>query len=179
MKAYSVDFQIIETIFINSSEFSSLRLRWETAVALQAETEQARHADISNRKRQSRQAVHSVFPSMQGIQIFGCSPSMPSEKQVQSAAPMEKPWGLQNTRERSGWGKCPRGKHGTDIFKRENTVAYQGIFLTLHSVSAKNPPISQQGCTPLDTPCRACRHKETSKPKGSLSSFQRLSTDRI
>nr|WP_314500213.1 hypothetical protein [uncultured Prevotella sp.] len=49
---------------------------------------------------------------------------MPSEKQVQSAAPMEKPWGLQNTRERSGWGKCPRGKHGTDIFKRENTVAY-------------------------------------------------------
>lgn len=51
MKAYSVDFQIIETIFINSSEFSSLRLRWETAVALQAETEQAEHADISNRKR--------------------------------------------------------------------------------------------------------------------------------
>lgn len=51
MKAYSVDFQIIETIFINSSEFSSLRLRWETAVALQAETEQARHADISNRKK--------------------------------------------------------------------------------------------------------------------------------
>ncbi|WP_276669537.1 hypothetical protein [Prevotella pallens] len=93
-------------------------------MALQAETEQARHADISNRKRQSRQAVHSVFPSMQGIQIFGCSPSMPSEKQVQSAAPMEKPWGLQVIRERSGRGKCPRGKHGTDIFKRENTVAY-------------------------------------------------------
>ncbi|MBF1393043.1 MULTISPECIES: hypothetical protein [Prevotellaceae] len=124
MKAYYVDFQIIGTTFINSSEFSSLRLRWETAVALQAETEQARHADISNRKRQSRQAVHSVFPSMQGIQIFGCSPSMPSEKQVQSAAPMEKPWGLQVIRERSGRGKCPRGKHGTDIFKRENTVAH-------------------------------------------------------
>lgn len=84
------------------------------------------HQTLANdeRKRQSRQAVHSVFPSMQGIQIFGCSPSMPSEKQVQSAAPMEKPWGLQNTRERSGWGKCPRSKHGTDIFKRENTVAY-------------------------------------------------------
>ena len=41
MKAYCTDFQIIETIFINSSEFSSLRLWWETAVALQAETEQA------------------------------------------------------------------------------------------------------------------------------------------
>ena len=91
MKAYYVDFQIIGTTFINSSEFSSLRLRWETAVALQAETEQARHADISNRKRQSRQAVHSVFPSMQGVQTFGCSPSMPSERHVQSAAPMEKP----------------------------------------------------------------------------------------
>ena len=91
MKAYCTDFQIIETRFINSSEISSLRLRWETAVALQAETEQARHADISNRKRQSRQAVHSVFPSMQGVQTFGCSPSMPSERQVQSAAPMEKP----------------------------------------------------------------------------------------
>ena len=119
MKAYCTDFQIIETIFINSSEISSLRLRWETA-----ETEQAGHADISSRKRLSWQAVHSVFPSMQGIQIFGCSPSMPSEKQVQSAAPMEKPWGLQVIRERSGRGKCPRGKHGTDIFKRENTVAY-------------------------------------------------------
>ena len=124
MKAYSIDFQIIETIFINSSEFSSLRLLWETAVALQAKTEQAGHADISSRKRLSRQAVHSVFPSMQDVQILRCSPSMPSEKQVQSAAPMEKPWGLQVIRERSGRGKCPRGKHGTDIFKRENTVAY-------------------------------------------------------
>ena len=124
MKAYCTDFQIIETRFINSSEFSSLRLRWETAVALQVKMEHAGHIIVSGRKRRSRQSVHSVFPSMQGIQIFGCSPSMPSEKQVQSAAPMEKPWGLQNTRERSGWGKCPRGKHGTDIFKRENTVAY-------------------------------------------------------
>lgn len=50
MKAYCTDFQIIETRFINSSEFSLLRLRWETAVALQAETEQAEHADISSRK---------------------------------------------------------------------------------------------------------------------------------
>jgi len=124
MKAYCTDFQIIETRFINSSEISSLRLLWETAVALQAETKQAEHADISSRKRQSWQAVHSVFPSMQGVQTFGCSPSMPSERQVQSAAPMEKPWGLQVIRERSGRGKCPRGKHGTDIFKRENTVAY-------------------------------------------------------
>ena len=124
MKAYCTDFQIIETRFINSSEISSLRLLWETAVALQAETKQAEHADISSRKRQSWQAVHSVFPSMQGVQTFGCSPSMPSEKQIQSAAPMEKPWGLQVIRERSGRGKCPRGKHGTDIFKRENTVAY-------------------------------------------------------
>jgi predicted PhzF superfamily epimerase YddE/YHI9 len=91
MKAYCIDFQIIETTFINSSEISSLRLRWETAVALQAETGHAGHADISSRKRQPRQAVHSVFPSMQGVQTFGCSPSMPSERQVQSAAPMEKP----------------------------------------------------------------------------------------
>ncbi len=53
MKAYCVDFHVIETIFINSSEFSSLRLLWETAVTLQAETEQAEHADISSRKRQS------------------------------------------------------------------------------------------------------------------------------
>ena len=91
MKAYCTDFQIIETRFINSSEISSLRLLWKTAVALQAETKQAEHADISSRKRQSWQAVHSVFPSMQGVQTFGCSPSMPSERQVQSAAPMEKP----------------------------------------------------------------------------------------
>ena len=67
MKMYCVDYQINKKVFINSSEISSLRLRWETAVALQVKMEHAGHIIVSGRKRRSRQSVHSVFPSMQGV----------------------------------------------------------------------------------------------------------------
>ncbi len=80
MKMYCVDYQINKKVFINSSEISSLRLRWETAVALQVKMEHAGHIIVSGRKRRSRQSVHSVFPSMQGVRTFGNSPSMLSEK---------------------------------------------------------------------------------------------------
>ena len=80
MKVYCIDYQIIGKVLINSSEISSLRLRWETAVALRAEAEHAGHIIVSSRKRQSWQSVHSVFPSMQGVRTVGDSPSMLSEK---------------------------------------------------------------------------------------------------
>lgn len=69
MKAYCTDFQIIETRFFNSSEFSSLRLRWETAVALQAETEQAEHADISSRKGSHGKPCILYFQVCRGADI--------------------------------------------------------------------------------------------------------------
>ena len=71
MKAYCTDFQIIETRFINSSEFSSLRLRWETAVALQAETEQAEHADISSRKGSHGKPCILYFQVCRGFRHSG------------------------------------------------------------------------------------------------------------
>ena len=71
MKVYCIDYHIIEKVLINSSEISSLRLRWETAVALQAETEQAEHADISSRKGSHGKPCILYFQVCRGFRHSG------------------------------------------------------------------------------------------------------------
>ena len=88
MKVYCIDYHIIEKVLINSSEISSLRLLWETAMTLQVETEHTGHADISSRKRRSRQAVHSVFQAFGVFRHSGAVQVCFRRNQVQSAAPM-------------------------------------------------------------------------------------------
>ena len=124
MKAYCIDYQIIGKVLINSSEISSLRLRWETAVALRAEAEHAGHIIVSSRKRQSWQAVYSVFPSMQDVQTFYAVQVCFRRNQVQSATPLEKPREASYARTE----RNDRCRHSTDISAERKYRSLLGDF---------------------------------------------------
>ena len=121
MKMYCVDYQINKKVFINSSEISSLRLRWETAVALQVKMEHAGHIIVSGRKGGLGNPCILYF---QACRVFGHSGIVQvcfRRNQVQSAVPMEK---LREASDCEGKRKRQVQARYGYFCRAENTVAY-------------------------------------------------------